>query len=502
MLTRLLRAGRSAGRRTLSLTLAMLTGAAVLLLPAMPAQADTASTFTPNTAWNDTSGNALQMHGLGIIKVGSTWYGYGEDKAGETSANTAFQAIPCYSSTDLKNWTFQGDALTVQASGDLGPNRIVERPKVIYNATTHEYVMWMHIDNESYSAAEAGVAESTTPCGPYTYLGASQPLGQQSRDIGLFQDTNGTAYLLTEDRANGLRIDQLSADYLSVVSENSSIGGSVALLPDYEAPAMAKIGGTYYLLASHLSGWSDNDNVYATATSLSGTWSSFTNFAPVGTNTYNSQTANIIPVTGTGGTTYIYAGDDWTTSNLGASPMVWLPMTVSGDTLNVGWQNSWTLDTTTGTWSSGTSNPAAATHYLTNSNSSLVMDVSGASTANGGEVIQWTDHNGTNQQWALSQVSGNVYTLKNVNSGLCLEVPSQSTTDGVQLDQRTCGGGTSQEWALDAVGNYASATNATYQLANLNSGQVADVDGNSTSAGAIVDQWPSNGGANQDWTLG
>jgi hypothetical protein len=481
------------GRITAGL-LALATALAIPALTAPPAQADTSSTFTPGAAWNDTSGNALQLHGLGIVKVGSTWYGFGEDKTGESSASAPFQDIPCYSSTDLSNWTLQGKALTQQTSGDLGPNRVVERPKVIYNAATGKYVMYMHIDSMNYSEAKVGVAVSSTPCGPYTYQGSFQPLGHQSRDLGLFEDTDGTGYLLSEDRANGLRIDKLSTDYLSVAS-------SVALFADYEAPAMAKIGGTYYLLASHLSGWAANDNVYATATSLTGTWSAFKNFAPAGTHTYNTQTANIIPVTGSSGTTYIYAGDRWTTANLGTSPLVWLPLTMSGTTVNAGWQNSWTLDLTTGAWS-GTSNPATgSTHYLTNAHSSLVLDVSGASTANGGTIDQWTNTGGANQRWTLTQVSGNTYTLKNVNSGLCLDVPGQSTAQGTQLDQWTCNGGANQQWAFDAVGSYTSSTNASYELANLGSGLVVDVVGNSTTAGAVVDQWPTNGGANQEWTL-
>jgi len=67
------------------------------------------------------------------------------------------------------------------------------------------------------------------------------------------------------------------ASLASVVDELGprAVAGTVALFADYEAPAMVKIGTTYYLLASHLSGWSANDNVYASATSLSGTWSSF-----------------------------------------------------------------------------------------------------------------------------------------------------------------------------------------------------------------------------------
>jgi hypothetical protein len=293
----------------------------------------------------------------------------------------------------------------------------------------------------------------------------------------------------------------LSSDYLSVASVNSSIGGSVALLPDYEAPAMVKANGLYYLIASHLTGWSTNDDVYATATSPAGPWSSFANFAPVGTDTYNTQSANIIPVAGSSGTTYIYAGDRWETSSLGNSPLIWLPLTLSGRTAVVGWQNSWTLDETAGTWS-GTSNPTAgAADQLTNGHSSLLMDVSGGSTANGGAIVQNTASGGTSQQWKPMKVSGDVFSVQNVKSGLCLDVPNQSTTEGLQLDQWTCNGGANQQWVFSAVGSYTSSSDKTYQLTALNSGMVADVTGQSTSAGAAVIQWPSNGGTNQQWKI-
>jgi hypothetical protein len=475
--------------------------AALALVGVSPAPAQAAaSSFAPGQTWTDTSGTVLQMHGLGIVKVGATWYGFGEDKTGENSSDAYFQDIPCYSSTDLAHWTRQGQALSRQSSGDLGPNRIVERPKVLYNSGTGTFVMYMHVDNAGYSEAKVGVATSSTPCGPYSYRGSFQPLGRQSRDMGLFQDTDGTGYLLSEDRASGLRIDKLSSDYLSVVSASGS-GGSVALFADYEAPAMVKTNGTYYVLGSHLTGWNLNDNVYATASSLSGTWSSFKNFAPAGTNTYQTQTANIIPVAGSSGTSFLYAGDRWNPNALGASQLVWLPMELSGGTANVGWQNSWSLDVGAGTWS-GSSNPASgSTHYLANANSSMVMDVSGGSTANGGAIIQWADHGGTNQQWTLHQVTGNVYTIVNANSGLCLEVPNNSTTAGVQLDQWACNGGSNQQWALDSVGSYTSSTDHGYELTALGSGLVADVSGGSTAQGAQVIQWATNGQTNQAWTL-
>jgi hypothetical protein len=467
-----------------------LLGAALVAAPA--AHADTTATFTPGTAWTDSSGSPLQLHGLGIVQAGSAWYGFGENKAGESSSNAHFQSISCYRSTDLGHWTYQGAALSEQGAGDLGPNRIVERPKVLYNSSTRTYVMYLHIDSTSYGEAKVGVATSGTPCGPYTYRGSFRPLGYQSRDIGLFQDTDGSAYLLSEDRANGLRIDRLSADYLTVQS-------AVALFADYEAPAMVKSGGRYYLLGSHLTGWSTNDNVYATATSVSGPWSAFRTLAPAGTHTYNSQTANVIPVQGASGTAFVYAGDRWTTSDLGGSPLVWLPMTLSGTTVSVGWQNSWTLDTTTGTWS-GSSNPANATRRLTSAGSGLVMDVSGASTADGAAVIQWSSNGGANQQWTLRQTAGNVYTLTGAGSGKCLDVPNGSAAQGTGLDIRTCDGGAGEAWALEATGSYTSG-NPSYVLVNLNSGLLADVTGASTTTGAKIEQWPATGGTNQTWTL-
>lgn len=119
----------------------------------------------------------------------------GEDKTG----GSAFQNINCYSSTDLVEWKFEKALLTKTASGDLGPNRVVERPKIIYNNKTSKYVMYMHIDDSNYDEAKVGVATSSSVCGSYDYHGSFNPLGQQSRDMGLFKDDNNTAYLLTED---------------------------------------------------------------------------------------------------------------------------------------------------------------------------------------------------------------------------------------------------------------------------------------------------------------
>lgn len=64
--------------------------------------------------------------------------------------------------------------------------------------------MWMHIDSSNYGEAKVGVATSSSICGSYKYIRSFQPLGRQSRDMGLFKDDDGSGYLLTEDVCGGI----------------------------------------------------------------------------------------------------------------------------------------------------------------------------------------------------------------------------------------------------------------------------------------------------------
>jgi hypothetical protein len=119
----------------------------------------------------------------------------GEDKA----SGASFQHVNCYSSADLVDWAYEGALLSRGSSGDLGPGRVIERPKVLYNARTKRFVLYMHVDSGNYKEAKVGVAVGDSVCGKYTYLRSFRPMGRQSRDMGVFQDDDGTAYLLSED---------------------------------------------------------------------------------------------------------------------------------------------------------------------------------------------------------------------------------------------------------------------------------------------------------------
>src|SRR5579863_2775030 len=155
--------------------------------------------------WKDSNGNVINAHGAGILIYNGTYYMFGEIKKGKTHLvpnqnwddyRVDAGGISCYSSNDLVQWKYEGVALTPDkknAASDIHISKVVERPKVIYNSRTRKFVMWMHIDKEDYSFSRAGVAVSNTAAGPYHYLQSVQPNGKMSRDMTVFQDTNGKA---------------------------------------------------------------------------------------------------------------------------------------------------------------------------------------------------------------------------------------------------------------------------------------------------------------------
>ncbi|TDZ13346.1 hypothetical protein C8035_v004418 [Colletotrichum spinosum] len=299
-----------------------------------------ALSIVPGSTWTATNtGEHVQAHGNGIIEEDGVYYMIGEEKTNGAS----FQAVNCYSSTNLVEWSFQGRLISrTEEAGDLGPNRIIERPKVIKNDSTGKYVLWLHIDSSDYKDARVGVATSDTVCGEYEYLRSFRPLDFQSRDIGVFKDDDGKAYLLTEDREYGTRIIKLTDDYLDV--EEVTFGWEYFA----ESPALVKRNGFYFIFGSHLTGWNANDNVYSYAESLSGPWSNWTEFAPVGSNTFSSQVSYVLPL---GADKAVYMGDRWHSTNLAASTYIWLPLAFDGTTVTLDWHDSWTVDVAAGTWS-------------------------------------------------------------------------------------------------------------------------------------------------------
>jgi hypothetical protein len=459
--------------------------AAFLLILVLPAPARAAPvTITNGVQFTDTSGAGVHAHGGGVLKVGSYWYWFGENR----NADDTFRAVSVYRSTDLRNWEFRNDVLTSSAASELASAKI-ERPKVIYNASTGRYVMWMHKENGTdYGEARAAVASSATIDGTYTYHGSFRPLGTyMSRDITLYDD-GGTAYMISAaDENRDLMIYRLTADYLQI----SAVVGNFWDNATREAPAMFKRNGVYFLLTSGTSGWNPNQSRYATATSISGPWSGWTN---VGDSTsYGSQPAYVLPITGTSGTSYLYMGDRWAGAWSGPvndSRYVWLPISFPSSTsMSLSWYPTITVDAAAGTV---TGNPA--TYYrITNRNSGKVMDVVSASMANSAEIKQYTWNSGGNQKFEFRDAGSGYFQIVALHSGKCLDVASASTADGANIIQYTCGSGTNQQWQWAAVGSY-------YQLKARHSGKCLDVVSANTADSADIQQYTCGSGTNQQWS--
>ena len=335
--------------------------------------------FSPGELWPDDQGIHINAHGGGILLHEGVYYWFGEHKIEGKAGNVAHVGVSVYSSRDLYNWKREGVALAVSETlGDpLEKGCIIERPKVLFNAKTGKFVMWFHheLKGKGYNSALAGLAVADRPEGPYRYIRSLRPNagiwptgmdedfkggktghakhdeflrrdlpgGQMTRDMTLFQDYDGSAYLISSAENNEtLSLHELTPDYQDFT------GRWARLLPGglNEAPALFMKDGKYYLIASGCTGWSPNAARSFVADSIWGPWTSLGN--PVrGTSdeentTFHSQSTFVLPAPGRPGE-FIYLGDRWRPDNAIDGRYIWLPITWVDGKPTLRWQDRWSL---------------------------------------------------------------------------------------------------------------------------------------------------------------
>jgi hypothetical protein len=296
--------------------------------------------FVPGTSWYDTDNKIINAHGGGFLYDDSSgtyyWYGEARPVSGFYSIG-----VSCYSSKNLYNWKFEGIVLSDSSTDSTGNTPVLERPKVIYNDSTKKYVMWMHIDYSDYSLANAGVAVSDSPTGPFKYLGNSRPNNAMSRDMTLFKDDDGKAYLFSSSENNAtMYVSLLTGDYI----HQSGTYKRNLISQSREAPAVFKYNNKYFMISSGTTGWAPNEARYATADSPLGPWTLSGNPC-IGTNadiTFGGQSTYVLPVKGKTGK-FIFMADKWNSNNLISSTYIWLPLKVDNNVPAIQWYNSWDL---------------------------------------------------------------------------------------------------------------------------------------------------------------
>lgn len=467
---------------------AALTAAGLILAAGLVAAAPAhAAPVTVPVGEQFDTGGPVHAHGGGMIEVDGYYYWFGENR----HPDNRFQYVSVWRSSDLRNWQLRNHVLTQASHPELEVANI-ERPKVIYNEATGQYVMWMHKENGvDYGEARAAVAVSDTVDGDYTYQGSFRPFGtHMSRDITAFVDDDGTGYMISAANENfDLHIYRLTADYTQVAElvANPWPGGH------REAPAMFKRNGVYFLLTSGATGWSPNQAQYATATSITGPWSGMRNVGDAAT--FGSQPAYVLPVQGSQGTSYLYLGDRWAGAWGGPvldSRYVWLPLEFpSATSLSMSYARELTIDTATGQVT------PVGTGYdrLVVRHSGLSLDVANNSTGNNAAVVQYPWNQGTNQQWRVQSVGGGYYQIVARHSNKCLDVTSGSSADGASIIQYTCGSGHNQQFQLvDAGGGYV-------QIVARHSGKCLDLPDSSQEQFVQLSQYSCHGGQNQQFQL-
>lgn len=385
----------------------------------------------------------IQAHGGNILPVmengQKVYYWYGESHEYGYSNSPG---VHVYKSTDLYNWRDQGIALrTISSTDQLNNTRnsdynyfnslygnqknavarylltngdsngdgktdqltaIIERPKVIYNHNTKQYVMWFHSDGSTtvggsnYARALLGVATSSQPTGPFKLVGAYKGYNDNddnaggwgelgdARDMTAYVASDGNAYVGYSSEGNTTtyvaKLDstwthlnkttnvdqsqskmQYSSDgqypIILATSQSGPVRGKdfqIVANDRREAIGFLEFNGKTYAITSGTTGWNPNLQtwyvsnggilgVYGEGKRLTRGVDSNEGSADTRNTTFGSQLASILPYDQSKGE-FIYVGDRWD-SGAADSTYVVLPIIIraNGD-LSMANPGRWTLD--------------------------------------------------------------------------------------------------------------------------------------------------------------
>lgn len=342
----------------------------ILCLLAGTATAQEKNAFVPGVLWPDNKGVHINAHGGGILFHQGKYYWFGEHKVAGEKGNKAYVGVHCYSSTDLYHWQDAGIALAVDSTSGspIEAGCILERPKVLYNKKTKQFVMWFHLElkGQKYKAALSGVATSKSITGPYRFHHAERPnksylplpidsnatwrdslvrrdqaQGQMARDMNLFQDEDGKAYLIyTSEENSTVHISLLSGDYLTTTSDYARVFPGRFM----EAAAIFKSKGKYYFVASGCTGWAPNAARSAVADHIFGPWKELGNpcTGKDSALTFHGQSTYVLPVAGRKDA-FIFMADRWAPKDAIDGRYIWLPVHFREDSFVIPWREKWSL---------------------------------------------------------------------------------------------------------------------------------------------------------------
>ncbi|MFG2044212.1 beta-1,3-glucanase family protein [Dactylosporangium sp. NPDC048998] len=155
-----------------------------------------------------------------------------------------------------------------------------------------------------------------------------------------------------------------------------------------------------------------------------------------------------------------------------------------------------TLSPFSGGGGGGGSIPSSTWYSVVDKASGKCVDARSSGTANGTPIQQYTCNNSYAQQFQFQPTSNGYVRINNRNnSAQVLDVNGVSTSDGAVVQLWAYGGGNNQQWLpVSEGGGY-------YHFVSRNSGKCLDVPGSSTADSVQLQQWTCNNTGAQSFRL-
>lgn len=341
---------------------------ALLLTFYLQSRADNFGNITNDCFWYCTDGTPIYSQGGGVFRFTEPdsgkeryyWYGafyreadrYRQDPS-ETIEQNHFEAVTCYVSDNLTDWTPLPYVLTkedIAAHGSIG---WVGRLGVAYLPEAKLYVLMVQHNNGVL------VATSATPAGPFEW---SHEIDMTSR-IGTPNTGDQTVFIDPDDGAAYLIYSYGRGRNRQYVSRIGMKDGRPDLLDcvqvckgaSREGNCMFKHAGKYYMVASNIYGWDSSLTYYVMADNIYGPYLPVNDMQVMegSSDDYShiSQTGFFYTLNGSRESTVIFCGDRWAEfAGNGLGYNQWMPLSFSGDIPYLNSLHSWELNKATGEW--------------------------------------------------------------------------------------------------------------------------------------------------------
>ena len=329
--------------------------------------------------WNTKDGHPIYSQGGGIFSFADPltgqkkyyWYGvhylqadvYRSDPSIK-QIGSSFQSVTCYSSTDLVNWTFEGDVLNKEQLSQSGKIGWVGRLGIAYIKAVNKYALLAQHNGRVL------VAVSDSPTGPFVWY---QEINMQAM-IGTTNTGDQTVFT-DEDTGRSYLIYSYGRGRNKIyVSEIGFADGKIGLLDctqvykgeSREGNCMFKYHNRYYMCASNIYGWNASFAYYLVADNIRGPYKPANemlvmngcadDFAHV------TQTGFFVTIKGSAQETVVYCGDRWANfAGNGLGYNQWCPLSFNDKVPYFNSLSSWYLDIQTGKWT-----VAADNNYVKN----------------------------------------------------------------------------------------------------------------------------------------